>query len=456
MRFVITAIAAALVSLVGCTAPAVRPAADMVYDGPAQWSSPIPHGGQLTELKNWWAQFDDPLLLDLIEGAQLASPSMGQATARISQARAGARIERSSNSARVKASADASKASGSDVSRNAYLDASWELDLLGKKQLIEGAATSRLAAATAAWHGARVSLAAEVASRYFDYRYCEESVEVAKAALGSRRKTLDLVRLKVKAGATAEAQLHQVEAGVAEASNSVIQEQGSCTQLVHQLTQLTGLHAKDLREALTNGSRSKGIPSPTLLSFQTLPADLIRQRPDVAEAEQLVLAAAADAGVAQAERYPSVSLLGSLSWSGSVGERGATSWSWGPRVSLPLLDGGRAKFSAQKAVAVYEEALFDWRKQVLSAVYEVEDSLTRLQVAHAQVTSADLALERYEDVFRSTEVRYNVGAASLLELEDARRSALSAKQSRQELNLEHAKARVSLYKAAGGGWPVLD
>ena len=130
----------------------------------------------------------------------------------------------------------------------------------------------------------------------------------------------------------------------------------------------------------------------------------------------------------------------------------ASTWSWGPSVSLPMFDGGRSKFAAQRAFASYQESVGAWRASVLKAVKEVEDALTKLNVAPAQVEAADFALARYEEVFKSMEVKYDLGAASLLELEDARRSALAAKQSRLGLNLEHAKSRVALYKAAGGGW----
>lgn len=449
MRYSTIALAAALA---GCAAggPNTRQALEVPLQ--SGWSTPVPHGGAVTGLTDWWSQFNDPALVLLVQTAEDASPTMTQATARIAQARANARIDSATALPSVDGYAKLTERKNASQYRTSSIDASWEIDLFGKNKAIREGAEQRLRAAGAAWHQARVSLAAEVASTYFDYRYCVQSMEVEQAALASRKRTLDLVRVKANAGALARTDLLQVEAGVAEATNSVLSQEASCTQQIHQLTALTTVGHESLVELLAKPVENKGLPSPEAVPFRKLPADVIRQRPDLAKAQSEVLAAAADAGVAEAERYPSVRLLGSIGWSATGGSSMASTWSWGPSVSLPMFDGGRSKFAAQRALATYQESVGAWRASVLKAVKEVEDALTKLNVAHAQVEAADFALARYEEVFKSMEVKYDLGAASLLELEDARRSALAAKQSRLGLNLEHAKSRVALYKAAGGGW----
>lgn len=411
-----------------------------------------PHEGEVTSLTKWWGQLHDPELVAFVQSAQNSSPTMGQARARIAQARASARVDTAGTYPSAKARGEYNASKTSSPYGGSALDASWELDFLGKHELTRQASAARLSAANAAWHQARVSLAAEVAGIYFNYRYCSLTTKLESEGLESRLKTLDLVRLKVHAGATARTALYQVEAGVAEARNGILAQEGSCQQLMHQLSELTTVPFGEVKARLE--SSPDVLPSPGAVPFIEMPVAVLRQRPDLAEAEQDVYAAAAEAGVAEARRYPSVKLFGSIGLNHDSSDGFSSVWSWGPSISLPVLDGGRTKQQAVKALAEYDESVHTWKATVQKAVREVEDSLIRMKVALAQVESADFALSRYDEVFRSTEVRYDLGAASLLELEDARRSALSAKQSRLALNLAHAQARVALYKAAGGGWPT--
>ena len=183
---------------------------------------------------------------------------------------------------------------------------------------------------------------------------------------------------------------------------------------------------------------------------------MLAQRPDVFSAERDVAAASADVGQAQAQRYPSLSLTGSIGASRfSSGGQSAdlSTWSIGPlAVSLPLLDGGRRAANVQSAQARYDEAAALYRAKVRQAVSEVEQALVTLQSTAAREADAQIAVEGYRASFTGTEALYKGGLASLVELEDVRRSLLAASLTQVSLQGERLAAWVALYRALGGGF----
>ena len=197
------------------------------------------------------------------------------------------------------------------------------------------------------------------------------------------------------------------------------------------------------------------------MSVASVPAVALAQRPDVFSAEREVAAASAEVGSAQAQRYPRLSLSGSI---GSARFRagGLTTtldtWSIGPlALSLPLFDGGRRAADVDAAQARYEEAAALYRARVRQAVREVEEALVNLESTAARGEDARVAAEGYIASFAGTDARYRSGLASLVELEDARRTQLAAETALLSLRRERATAWVALYRAMGGGWtPALD
>jgi outer membrane protein TolC len=176
----------------------------------------------------------------------------------------------------------------------------------------------------------------------------------------------------------------------------------------------------------------------------------------VYQAELAVAAASADVGAAEADRYPRLSLTGSIA-AGHVhlggGGSSAQTWSIGPiAVSLPLFDGGRRAANAQAARGRYEEAVALYRARVRLAVREVEQALVMLESTQSRNQDARTAVEGYRASFIATEARYQGGLASLVELEDARRTLLAAETAFVALQRERAASWVALYRAAGGGW----
>lgn len=194
------------------------------------------------------------------------------------------------------------------------------------------------------------------------------------------------------------------------------------------------------------------IPSPHGFEIDSIPARVIAQRPDIAEAERNLAAASAAIGVAEAARYPSFSLTGSIGISRSSGDSTVSSWGFGPALSVPVFNAGALSAEAARTRAVYEETQAAYRQAVRGAVHEVEDALSRLSVAGRRLTQAEMAVDEYRSYLRAIEAGYEAGTSSLLDLEDTRRTVYGAEDTLIAARQERVQAWIALYKAAGGGW----
>jgi outer membrane protein TolC len=206
-------------------------------------------------------------------------------------------------------------------------------------------------------------------------------------------------------------------------------------------------------------ARASRLPEPRAFAIESLPAQWLMQRPDLAALEREVLAASGEVSAAQADRYPRLSLAGSISTvaarTGS-GRVAGTHWSIGPALSLPLFDAGRRAATVDAAQARYAEARARYEQRVRTAVREVEQALVRLDAATRREADAQAAALGFRQFFDAAQARWGVGAGSLLDLEQARRNALTAAAGLVSVQHERVAAWISLYKAVGGGWSAQD
>lgn len=449
--FRLLSLALLCVVLAGCMAGAgyVRPTAE----APAAWQAPQPHGGSVGAIDAWWSQFGDPTVARLVELAEADSPSLAQAGAAIEKARAALRSTESGllPSLTGGASATRSDQTGAVVTtRNRAADASWEIDLFGKTRRQAQAADARVEARIGDWHDARVSLAAEVADTYVQYRACGLLVDAYQRELTSMRATDKATSDLVRAGFSATSDASLSGASVASTASTLVAQQAECELLVKSLVALTGQDEAALRVLLAQGKAA--LPQPAALDVAAVPADVLRQRPDLAALEREVAATSAEIGAARADLYPSLSLSGSISVSASDLASGATTWSFGPSLSIPLFDGGRRRAAVASAEASYDAAFAAWRQGVRTAIKEVEQALVALDRTARQAEQATRATRDYQSYLRATEAKWRAGMDNLLTLEQARRSALSAEVQELTLQRERVQAWISLYKALGGGW----
>jgi multidrug efflux system outer membrane protein len=460
--------------LSACALP--RPPEQVTAPAPAQWHTPLPHGGSLPVLADWWRQLDDPLLVELIDAAQGASPSVASAAARIAEARA-TRVSAGAALApnltgNVSASRGNSPTSGFGgtgtgtgtgggltavppiTTIQAGLQSSWEIDLFGGLRASRDASQARLAGADAKWHEARVSVAAETATTYLGERACRRQLAVATSDTQSRAETARLTDLSMRAGFTAPAEAALARAGASDASARLTQQRAQCALLQQALMSLAGIDARTLQAKLDAAPVDR--PLPAVQAVASVPAEALAQRPDVYSAELGVAAASADAGAALAQRFPRLSLQGSIGRlqirTSGIRETMDT-WTIGPvALSVPIFDGGTLAANVDAARARYDEAVALYRSNVRQAVREVEEALINLQSTDARASDADAAVQNYQASFDATSARYQSGLASLFELEDSRRTLFTAQTARVSLQRERAEAWVALYRSMGGGW----
>ena len=445
--------------LAGCAiTPDQRPALPALAP-PAQWQAPLPHQGDVTDLARWWQSLGDRLLVDLLDAAQQASPSLASAGSRVLQSRAALSQSRAALGPTLDGSASLARGNSqagtpARSALQAGVQASWEFDLFDVNRLARDAAQARLDSAQAAWHDARVLVAAEVASQYFSQRGCEQQRRIAQADARSRQETARLADLSQKAGFTASGTAALARAAASEANGRATRLGGACGQGVKALVALTGLPEPALTLRLAQAPLD--LAPLARMNVAALPAETLAQRPDVFGAQREVAAASADLGSTQAQRYPRLSLSGSIGAlhyqiAGSSGD--TATWSIGPlTLSVPLFDGGRQDARVGAARARYDESVALYRARVRQAVREVEQALVALQSSAERASDAQAAEAGYRDWLSATEARYLAGLASLVELEDARRTGLAAADALVALRLERIQAWIDLYRAAGGGW----
>lgn len=463
LRFPRTAVLAVAVAgpglLAGCSTPKPLPSPASVAATSPAWHAPLPHAGHPAQLTAWWAQFDDPLLPALIDEAQAAHPLLAQALARIQQARAGQRVAASAGWPTVGANVQAQRGSSAATGFNAVsqasavADAGWEIDLFGGVRHGFEAARSRAEQAELGWHEARVSLAAEVAQTYVALRTCEATVALYTREADSLGRSSALVQKKADVGFEAPANARLAQASAAQARDRVTVQQTECALLVKALVLLTGAEEPALRDRLA--TRAARLPQPTSFALNTLPAATLAQRPDLAAAERELQASAADVGVAEAARWPQLTIGGNLGI-GLVRTGGSTSdaltWGFGPNLSLPIFNRGRLQAQADAARARYDDARAGYALKLRSAVREVEEALLRLDASQRREADARTAAEGLRSFLGSTEERARLGSASVIETEEARRLTLSAEATLLALQREQVAAWISLYRAIGGGW----
>lgn len=424
-----------------------------------QWHAPLPHGGRVDELRQWWSRIDDPLVPRLIDAAQRASPTLAQAAVNLADARASRVASGAALWPSMDFAAGATRGrneAGAPIGQSSSLgfEAAWELDLFGVRRAGLAAAEARLASNQAGWHDARVSVAADVARNYVELRVCEAHVQQARIDAASRARTFRLTELAAAGGARSPATAALARASAAEGEFALVERTAQCELLVKALVALTAQDEPTLRRDLAENTAR--LPTPPGFAVAAVPADVLAQRPDLHAAERDVFAASAAHAQAHARRWPRITLAGSIGAArvSSLGVRsdGAV-WSIGPvAVTFPLFDGGTRRADAEAASARYQAATTIYAARLRKAIEEVEGSLVALESAARRGESAGVAADGFERSYRATAARYAAGAASLFDLEDARRSLVSAQGRLVDLRRDRLLAWVSLYRSMGGGW----
>lgn len=431
------------------------------------------------EIASWWQVFGDEQLAQLVQRALSRNLDVQIAAARIREARAREVVAGASTKPQLSPEASATR---QRISENAIpippgagneggllglpgsefnsfrigFDASWEIDLFGRTRRSIEAARARTGAAVWNRRDVEVSVAAEVARAYLTLRELQERIALAQSDLDRRRRFERLVEARARGGLVTRQDLEQQRSERAAAEAAIPALRAQADAQVHALGVLSGEMPQALVAEL---SQARAMPSAPPEIPPGIPSDLLRRRPDIRASERELAAATADIGVAVADLYPRFSLTAAPALVStalaSLLEWGSRSFTAGAGLVWPLLDGGRSRANVEMANARQEQALIAYRKVVLVALQDVEDSLSRTDAGRGQLASLHQALANAQRAEAIALARYRGGLVTYSDvlITQARRLELEE----QMIQAKGALARdsVALFKALGGGWPEL-
>lgn len=464
------ALASLALAACGSVAPAPTPTSSPVP--PPAWggldaaSVPRLTAEPPSDLAQWWRGLGDPLLGELVDEALRANPDVRIAQARVREARARRTVAESALYPSVDARSNARRSSGSEETGSGAtftvygigLDASWEIDVFGGLRRGVDAAAADVAAAAANLDAVRATLAAEVALNYVQLRTLQARRSVALASLATQTETLQLVRWRAEAGLVSTQDVEQARSSLEQTRALIPALELALAESGHRLDGLLGRPPGSLQARLAAPSALPPVP----LSIATgIPADTLRQRPDVRAAEQRLAAEQARVGVAEAARFPSLQLTGSIGLEaltlGALGQGSAATSSILAGVVVPIFNAGRLRARVEQQDAVREQAQLAYEQTVLNALQEVENALQALKRNHERERALGEAVEANRNAAALALQRYSAGLIDFQSVLDTERTRLLVEENRVAAQSETVLALIRLYKALGGGWaPMPD
>ena len=447
-----------VLALQACAPLPPRQATQVALTVPTAWSVAGPSGpASATSLAQWWTRFDDPLLSGLVSQALQANTRVSSAQAALRQARALRDVTAAGLQPTVGGSASAQRSrSGHNSANNNFragLDASWEPDIFGAERsaLDASEATARASAATLG--DVQVSIAAEVALGYIALRNAQARLAIANDSLDSQLETAQITQWRLQAGLLSSLEGEQSRAATEQTRAQLPALQSSIEQTAHALAVLTGQPPVALSALL---AETRPVPQVATDLALAIPAETLRQRPDVRAAEQQVSAAIARVAETDAARLPSFKLSGSLGLSaltlGSLTSGASVVSALAAGVSLPVFDGGAARARVRADQAALDQASSAYRAAVLAALKDVEDALIALRGDRERLARLQLAAEASANAALLARQRFSSGLVDFQTVLDTQRSQLSTQDGVANARADVSADHVRLYKALGGGW----
>lgn len=431
---------------------------------PSQWGH-ANAAGTTQDLSRWWQVLNDPLLASLIEKSLQNNPDLHGAQARLREARArrdlagGNRFPTVTGAVSGSGSRSASANAGYANSHlyQAGFDASWEPDVFGGQRRALEATEADLGASQANLHDTQVSLAAEVALNYVELRSAQARLQIARDNLATQSETLQITDWRAQAGLATALDVEQARTNRDQTLSTIPTLETSLTQAEHRLAILLGDVPGTLHEQLAVPVALPQLPDSVAVG---IPADTLRQRPDVRAAERRLGAETARIGAARAERYPGFSLSGSFGWKaltiGALGGAGSVASSLLASVTQTIFDGGRIDSRIEIQDAVQQQALAAYEKSVLTALEDVENALVAYANNRQRQTTLRQAAQSSRNAAQLARQLYESGNADFQKVLDAERSLLSVEDNLASTEAAGLTALISLYKALGGGWQEVD
>lgn len=435
---------------------------------PGRWSgNPSKTTTRPPQLSQWWKQLHDPVLNSLVEEAVQGNLDVATAKAKIREARATYREEKGALLPSVEGTATATRnrSAASDGTPatvyNEYepgFDASWELDLFGGNKRSAEAALYAAQAADEDLRDTLVTLVGDVTTYYVEVREYQALRDLAKRTAVSQRKTALLTGEQYKVGTATAVDAAKADGEASSTEADIPTYQTSYAQAMHKLAILMGKPPGALEERLKVTSP---IPQPPRKMATGIPADILASRPDVRMAERQLAQYTAKIGVAEANRYPSLSLTGNISSTAydvaDLGRKSTIGWSFGPSLTVPLFKGGQLKAAVDVAKAERDQYYIAYQSAVLTAMQDVEDaivSLTQERIKNGRLAASAASYGKAANLSKELN---KAGASDFLDVLDAERSLYSEESSLIQSTASITTDYISLNKALGGGWDgVID
>lgn len=436
---------------------------------PAAWHSAMKGGlksvlPEAAQLAQWWNSLNDPHLSRLIEEAAANNLDLKQAQARLREARARRGVSTADRFPTLNAGAGANRSrtseeiglGGGNVSEiwSSQFDASWELDVFGGKRRALEVATANLEASQEDLRDVQVSLLAEVALNYIELRSYQARLAIALSNLASQRETWQIARWRYEAGLTTQLDEDQARLNLEQTRAQLPVLQTGLEQSKNRLAVLLGRKPGELAELET----TTAIPQTPTEVAVGIPADTLRNRPDLRRAERHLAAATAQVGVATAALYPNFSLSGTLGLqalsSTNLLQASARMFSVAANAGWVLFDAGRVRQNIEVQNALQEQALIRYESAVLGALRDVENAL----VAYAEELNRRAALkdavQSAQSAARLAASQYAAGLIDFLAVLDTQRSLLSLQDQLSQSEAAVTSNLARLFKALGGGWSI--
>jgi multidrug efflux system outer membrane protein len=431
-------------------------------DVPASWRLGATEAGAISNIA-WWDQFQDPVLSNLVRTALANNKDLKVATANVDQAAAQYGIVRSAQFPQLSADAAAQRqrlsgttALGSGTGRGQFndfgvnLSASFELDIWGRLRRASESARASLLASEQGRGTVVLTVVATVASGYIQLRALDRQLEIAQRTSDSLGEAARLQKIRFEEGAVPESDYRQAESQYREALARVPELEREIAQQENFINVLLGHNP---------GPIPRGLDIDALVFPAVpggLPASLLERRPDIREAEQKLIAANADIGVAKAAYFPDISLTGLLGLESAqlsdLFKGSSKTWSFGGSVLQPIFNAGRLSGQVALAEASQRQALYTYEKSIISAFQDVDNALvdrTKFGQIRAEQAKNVLALFRFRDL---AVLRYSEGATIYLEVANAEQLLFNAQLAYVATQSQLFQSYANLYRAMGGGW----
>ncbi|WP_128254372.1 efflux transporter outer membrane subunit [Falsirhodobacter deserti] len=396
--------------------------------------------------RRWWTAYNDPVLNDLVARGLAQNLDLAAANERIAAAEASLRQTGLSASVDGGVSASSSRRGGAVQAAGTQsattLNAQFVIDLFGGVRRARQAALANLGAAEADVGVTRLAYLSAILGAYIDARYNQNALELTRRTIATRERTLEITQNQRASGAATELDEAQVQALLDDARANLPALEAAFLSNVYAIATLLAEPAQPLVARMQAGAPQ---PRPRNAAAIGIPADLVRNRPDVRQAERQLAQSVAQVGVATAQLYPSVTL------SGSVTEGGTDAWSFGPSLAQAIFNQPQLRAARDESLSAARQAEIAWRQSVLDAVEDVQSANSTFRRDGRTVALLARSVASYERALTLSQQNFEAGALSLLDLLDTDRSLANARLGEASAVRDQAVDYATLQIALGAG-----